>query len=462
MLALISLSSCNEETVDPPSEEAKINKWIYDVMEEVYFWTDQLPTDVEFNNDPNVFFESLLFSGDRFSAIVPDYQALINSLNGIQLEAGYEFVLSGVEGSDEVIAIITYVKENSPAADADLKRGDLITAVNGQNLNQTNFGTLINEVFSNHSIRYMRYEEESEQFVSQPEQALSVVQISENPIYLDSIYTFGANTIGYFAYNFFSNGENSNYDGNVREIFGSFKSAGVTDLILDLRYNSGGSINSATNLASLIAPGVNSNDVFYLNQWNDLYQDFWSAQANGEAQLKGFFTNVMNSIGNQIGLRVYILTGSRTASASELMINGLDAYMDVVIIGQKTIGKNVGSIPIEDTDNPDNAYGLLPIVIKIANKDGFSDYGDGFIPQGDNLINEFSMLPLAPIGDIDEPLFARAISLITGIQTIAQNRSRSSAYRSSELLGSSTDRHLRSNRMVLEKMSLDNLKGIDQ
>jgi len=444
------LFSCDEEEPEPQTEEATINNWIYDVMEEVYFWTDELPTNANYDQDPSVFFESLIFSDDRFSVIVPDYNQLINSLNGITLEAGYEFVLSAVQNSDDVIAIITYVKANSPAATASLRRGDIITHINGQLLTQNNFQLLLGEISDEHSIRYRRYNPETDQFDQQAGITLSVIQLSEDPIFLDSVYTIGSNKIGYLVYNFFSNGDGSNFDAQVRDVFGKFKSENITDLVLDLRYNSGGSINSATNLASLIAPGVTNNDVFYLNQWNDLYQNFWENDENGESQLKGFFFNVDNSVGNQISSKVYILTGSRTASASELMINGLDAYMDVTIIGGQTVGKNVGSIPIEDTDNAENDYGMLPIVIKIANKDGFSDYGDGFIPLGNNDINEFNTVPLLPFGQVEDPLLARAIELITGAPTSAKRTAGSLAYLPTEVLGHSTDRHIRSNRMILE------------
>jgi carboxyl-terminal processing protease len=59
------------------------------------------------------------------------------------------------------------------------------------------------------------------------------------------------------------------------------------------------------------------------------------------------------------GNRVYVITSSRTASASELIINGLKPYMDVFLVGGLTFGKNVGSVPIEDEENPNNKYGLL-------------------------------------------------------------------------------------------------------
>jgi len=446
------LLSCNDEndSIEPsePSENFTINEWVLDVMDEVYFWTDEIPENVDLEENPSVFFESLLFSGDRFSVIVSDYQELINSLNGIELEAGYEFILAGTQGSDEVVAIVTYVKNNSPAQTAGLKRGDLISHVNGQLMTESNFSTVINQIFSDHSVIFRRFNESSGNFEDQPETELSVVTLSENPIFLDSVYTIGTKKVGYLVYNFFSNGGDQNFDQQVIDVFSGFKSKGVSDFVLDLRYNGGGSVSSATNLASHLAPGVTSNDVFYLNQWNDLYQAFWESEENGEQQLKGFFTDVANNIGNDISSNLYILTSSQTASASELMINGLDAYMNVVIIGEQTTGKNVGSIAIEDNENPDNDYGLLPIVIKIANKDGFSDYADGFTPLGDNRINEFQFLPLEPFGDTGDPLLGRALNLISGNSggRIAVEKSSPNI----KLLETSASRHLRTNKSIVD------------
>jgi len=447
---LISCSDDDDNQSIEPSEESLINDWVYDVMDEVYFWTDQMPIrdNVNFDENPSVFFESLLFSGDRFSVIVADYEELLNSLNGIELEAGYEFILAGTQDSDEVVAIITYVKNNSPAQNAGLQRGDLISHVNGQLMTQSNFSSVINEVFSDHSVSYRRFNESNGSFEDQPEVSLSVVQISENPIFLDSVYTVGSNKIGYLVYNFFSDGDGSGFDNQVREIFGKFKSQNITDLVLDLRYNSGGSVNSATNLASHIAPGVTSNDVFYLNQWNDLLQSFLESEPDGDTQLTGYFNDVVNNVGNDISSNLYILTSNQTASASELMINGLDAYMNVTIIGESTTGKNVGSIAIDDDENPDNDYGLLPIVFQIANKDGFADYADGFTPLGENRINEFQLLPLEPFGDVEDPLLSRAIELITGSPD--SGRKSNQEVQNIIELGSSFERHLRSNKMIIE------------
>jgi C-terminal processing protease CtpA/Prc len=111
------------------------------------------------------------------------------------------------------------------------------------------------------------------------------------------------------------------------------------------------------------------------------------------------------------GNKVYILTSSRTASASELIINGLKPYMDIFIIGDKTTGKNVGSIALEDEKNPSNKYGLLPIVSQSFNSLDQSDYSTGFVP---NITLKESSERLRQLGDTKELLLRTAISQITG------------------------------------------------
>ena len=116
-----------------------------------------------------------------------------------------------------------------------------------------------------------------------------------------------------------------------------------------------------------------------------------------------------NNIGNQIQ-RVFILTSQNTASASELIINNLKPYMDVIIIGEHTYGKNVGSHTITDI-NKRYPFGLQPITFKIVNALGDSDYGttEGFTP--DYLIND-NLFPYFQFGDPNETYLKTALTVI--------------------------------------------------
>lgn len=448
LVLFISLStiSCNNDDDPISNSDTKINSWIYEVMKDVYYWTDFIPTPVNRDQPPADFFESLRYPKDHFSALFPNFQELINALNGIHKEAGYEFVLSRISlESNDVIGIVTYIKPNSPAHNAGLKRGDMIEKINGKFINMSNYGVLMDELSYNHALTVARSTEESD-FEIQPDIALNVVALQENPNFLDTVYTIEGQKVAYFVYNFFAEGINDKrYNDQMDAIFADFKSKGVTDLILDLRYNSGGSVSAATNLASLIGDNVGPDKVFYENKWNASYQNYIENLEDGEEILRQKFKNKSENIGNLIGGRVYVLTGSRTASASELIINGLMPYMDVFMLGDTTVGKNVGSIAIEDEKNEANDYGMLPIVFKIYNSEGFSEYGDGFEP--DIFVNELE-LPMRQLGDIEEKLLASALAIIKNKGNIVSRRQESLSTGLKPLV-SSIDKKARTNRTIL-------------
>lgn len=453
--------SCKDDEIDPITEQSDnpdvaINDWIYNIMDEVYYWTEQMPSTVNKEQDPLEYYEALLNRpDDRFSHIVPSYQDLINSLNGISKESGYEFSLFKVSGSEtDVIATITYVKANSPAASAGLKRGDVIHKINGQTITMSNYREMIKKTGSDHSIHYRRYDKEAEDYVEQDELSLHAVELAENPNFLDTVYNVAGNKVGYYVYNFFSpGGDQKEYDKEMDQIILDFKNKGVTELILDLRYNSGGAISSATNLGSLVGRDVNESKVFYENRWNKLYQEYWEDQPNGDDRLRGKFINKTDKIGDMLGSgRVYVLVGSRSASASELIISGLKPYMDVYLIGDKTVGKNVGSVPFEDKENAENDYGILPIVFQIYNSDGFSEYSEGFIPNDE--VEDFT-LPLKQLGDVEEPLLARALEVISG-SGARMKPDVETDIRVLEQLGSSLDAKVRTNRLIYDLPLEDN------
>ncbi len=450
-MLLVSLSACEKEDTIDPKSKAYINGWIEDVMQEVYYWEDELPANPDNSLDPTDFFYSLLSDEDRFSYITPDYQGLINSLSGVNTSAGYEYaIFLADEGSNDVIFIVEYIIPNTPASKAGLQRGDVISKVNGTQITVDNYRSVINATSTQHTVDYGRYNLSTEQVEPQPTITLSTQVVSEDPNYLDSVYTVDGQKIGYYVYNFFSPGVGNStaYDQQMNNIIAGFKADGVNNLILDLRYNGGGSVSSSVNLASLIGAGVSSSDLFFTQQWNDLYMDYFAGLSDGDEYTMANFVEKSSNIGSQLnGNTAYILTGSGSASASELVINGLKPYMNVVLVGDTTVGKNVGSVPIEDTNQPGNTYGLLPIVFKIFNSNGNSDYGNGFKP--DYLVNDYQF-PMYKLGDTRENLLGFTIQLITGSARLAQTESRTIT---GKQLGSSQQRKANYGRTILDENS---------
>ncbi|MDD4010234.1 MAG: S41 family peptidase, partial [Fermentimonas sp.] len=130
--------------------------------------------------------------------------------------------------------------------------------------------------------------------------------------------------------------------------------------------------------------------------------------------------------------RLYVLTSGWTASASEFIINGLKPYMDVILIGETTYGKNVGSITLYEENDPKNKWGMQPIVVKFANSLGFSDFTAGFAPNYE--VDEFENLYLYEFGDSNDPLLGTALSNITGKTSFTRSASAiSTPFRSEQI-----------------------------
>ncbi|GHT53049.1 peptidase S41 [Bacteroidia bacterium] len=416
--SLTLFSSCEEH--DFIDEEIRrnqnVNDWILENMEAWYLWSDNLPVKTDKNLEPGEYFESLLYRGDRFSWIQENFIELLESLSGVQLEAGYDFTL-GRSDDNSLVGLINYVKPNSPASQAGLNRGDFFVTINGAQLS-TNNDDLLNALSANHTLGIITQN-------TIREVSLSVVKYEENPIFLDTVYEISNKKIGYLIYNFFAqdNGNNSlAYVKELNQVFGKFQEQSINELILDLRYNSGGAMSTSVALSSMIANRPSS-DLFGKEEYNSLL-DSYLRETGGANYNKTFFQDQIEKYdGNGIVLervamnkltglnRIYVLTSNRTASASELVINGLQPYMNVVLIGTTTVGKNVGSVTLYEKDpqkQKNNTWGMQPIVVKLMNADNSSDYSNGFLP--DVKVVEYQELPLfLPLGDTEEVMLRTAL-----------------------------------------------------
>ncbi len=203
------------------------------------------------------------------------------------------------------------------------------------------------------------------------------------------------------------------------------KAQGITDLVLDLRYNRGGFVSSAILLSSMIY-GTNTNDLFLRRIYNPKLQEVYNSSAEDNFRDKTSNGTTLNSLNLN---RVYVLTTNRSASASELIINGLDPYVDVIQVGTTTTGKNEFSVTLVDDPNrdglpfvytaaresfinPKNSWAIQAIIGRVENAVGFSDYTTGFTPE---IELAEDVLNLGILGDLNEPLLARAIEDITGV-----------------------------------------------
>jgi C-terminal processing protease CtpA/Prc len=248
---------------------------------------------------------------------------------------------------------------------------------------------------------------------------MTAVTMQENPIQLDTVLSIESHKIGYLVYN----GFNSLFDIQLNDVFKKFKDAGITSLVLDLRYNGGGSVQTAKYLASMIY-GTATSEVFLKSHYNSGFQDYIVRKEGASSLIENFTDKIAKTATtpatpiNTLNLKkLYVLTSDNTASASELLINGLKPYMQIFNVGINTAGKYVGSFTIKDWDqngnvNPNNTWAMQPIVVKIANANGVSDYVNGLTPD---YLAEEDIANLLPFGDQNETLLRIALYNIKGI-----------------------------------------------
>jgi C-terminal processing protease CtpA/Prc len=424
---VLSMAACKkaDDSVTPQASTTTstnanetVNDWILSNMQDLYYWNDKIPANPDKTLSPDLFFDSLLNkydattnpTGDRFSWIEQSGTALQAELSGETTTTGMEYNLYlRSSGSDGVIAQVLYVLPGSPAEKAGIKRGDIISKVNGQLLTRTNYSDLL---FSGTTYTFGLAQVSNQTLVDTDQtRTVTATVFQENPVFLDSIYTVGSKKIGYLVYNQFVPGANNStaneYDAQVDAVFSNFKANGVNELILDLRYNPGGYTSSSANLASLIGKGISSSKLYFREEWNSTITPALQKEYGSSFFVQNFLDKAQN-IGSNLS-RVYVLTTDHTASASELIINGLRPYMTVTTIGTTTYGKNVGSITITD-DTGKIAWGMQPIVFRSYNTSGQSDYATGFTPS----IEVEEPINLLPLGNTSEPLLSAAIGQITG------------------------------------------------
>jgi C-terminal processing protease CtpA/Prc len=421
-----------EEIEEPENNYKEVNAWILENMQIYYLWNNQIPSTIDNTLFPADYFEKLLYKNDRFSWIQEDFVELLNSLSGVSTEAGYDYNLYLIDDSN-IIAGITYIKPGTPAENVGLKRGDYFLKINGTQMTLDNYSSLIGQTSKPHTLGISIFSEEGKITSNTKTVSLEVIEnYAENPILLDTIYNISGKNIGYFVYNFFArdNGDGSvEYEKELNNIFAKFKSEQIDELIVDLRYNGGGAVSTTQSLASMISQQKTS-DVFCYFQYNSLLHEYFSGQDADFNKL--YFVNTIDREDNsgrivervsintlsELSTVYFIVTGN-SASASELLINGLTPYMNVVLVGETTYGKNVGSFTIYEEDvekQKTNKWGMQPIVVKMANANEFSDFGNGFTP--DIEVSEIDEgLILKQLGDTDEVLLKTTLNLILGTRT---------------------------------------------
>jgi len=418
LFLLLIVAACKEKTYEPFTSDAEVNHWIYDQMKLWYYWEDKLPANPDYQLSPDSFFNSLLYTfdagqrpdGDRFSWIQNNVDELTSSLSGETVTLGLEYRITASATVGRTFGTVLYTLPGSPSDVAGLKRGDIFTQINGTDVTSSNYRTLLSGT-GEKKFTVAKYNAASNTFDSIATAAATPVRFQEDPVHFYTVKTIGGKKIAYLVYHQFypsSNGtSDKKYDKKLESVFEDFRKQQVSELILDLRYNSGGYVSSAIHLASLIARSVTDQNIFAIKEYNPEITRVLKKKY-GAGYFEDHFSRKEQNIGSLID-RVYVLTSRRTASASELLINGLTPYMPVKVVGETTLGKNVGSVTLSD-DKKRTKWGLQPIVSKSFNSLKMSEYTAGFEPDYPTAEGIW----IYPYGDEQDPLLQAAISAITG------------------------------------------------
>ena len=369
LFATMCLIGCGEDRTYEYLELTQENQWIFQKMQEVYLWNDSIkkPNRQSFFSKSNTFFTSLLEKKDKYSHFTDSATNTNYGINYTVLRDPLNIDRS------KYYALVLFVEPGSPAEKAGLKRGNWINKVGKNNISSSNYGYLDRGEATTFNTSNIILDEENMEYTwieADTLQMETATTLSSCGLYLDTIYTQRNHKIGYMVYNSFSQESKEKTSAAIEK----FKQQNITELIVDLRYNNGGSISVASELASMIVSAENAGKTFCKLTHNIL---------NSEQDTVYKYTPA-----NTLSLsKVYIICGTTTRGAAETFISAIQntlGYNNAIVIGEKTVGENIETQSFESPYN----FIINPATAFIDNGEGESMYPEGISPN--YTVNELS------------------------------------------------------------------------
>ncbi|HEX2532230.1 MAG TPA: S41 family peptidase [Chitinophagaceae bacterium] len=398
-LLATSLFSCKKDTdtlapetpVAPPATD-KMKDSVALIARDLYLWYDQIPAgfDPQSYDDPNEIMTAL-----RQYSTEPGFTGPVDRWSFAMDQAAWDDISSGISGDFGLGVFfrqatdlrVKHVEAASPAGRAGIRRGWRIKAINGNTgISSSNTDFVVETVFNSSSTKFTFEKPDG----STSDITLNAATYREQPVVLDTVYSVGGKKAGYFVFNSFL-GDTTQIYNEFNRVFNRFAGAGVTDLIVDLRYNGGGYVSVQSKLANYLVPASGNGGLMMRQQFNNRYSEF-----NEDENFR--------KLGNLNVNRIFFIVSKSTASASELLINNLQPYVDIQVVGPaSTYGKPVGYFPI-----PVGNWYIFPVSFRTVNKSGQGNYFGGIPVNGqaaDGLDKDW--------GDVTESSLASALSYIS-------------------------------------------------
>ncbi len=379
------------------------NQYVHEILKEYYLWYQQVEPVIDYYafNSPEETLDYLRYQSpgpDRFSYITQQstYDSLFNE--GQYLGYGFSF-----ETDNSGRVWVRFVYDDAPAGYAGMQRGDEIVSVNGQAVSSISSSAELEAIIGQSNLNIVLGKADG----STSSIHMQKTTVNINTILHSSIIDNGAIKTGYLVFNSFLETSNAEFE----QVFADFKAKGVNRVILDLRYNSGGRVSVANNLASYLNQVSTSDNLFNRLVFNDKNQS-----RNMDYFLQQFADGLTLD-------KLIVITTGQTCSASEMIINGLNTYLPVKTVGSTTCGKPVGMNGFDFCGKT-----MLPITFKAENRNGEGGYFDGIqadCTASDDIHSSF--------GDTSDPMLSEAIYL-------AENGSCSTSQRAARTQSTSTSR----------------------
>ncbi len=361
------------------------NNWLRSWSNNLYLWYDEIvDVDPVMHPTPRYFDLMKTFattpSGadrDRFHFTYPT--EVWEQLSQSGVSAGYGMALAALARRPPRDYRIAYVEPNSPASRANLSRGARLLAADGASVAYGSAAVLNAAFFPDdagetHEFRIQDLGASEPRTVS-----LTSAIITSDPVQNDRVMETDSGPVGYMVFN----DHIATAERELVDAMTEFERAGIDDLVLDLRYNGGGYLAIASQVAYMIAGPSSAGRTFDELRFNDKHRTFNPVTGRVLAPVPFYNSTVGLSVPSGRALpsldlsRVFVLTSGGTCSASESIMNGLRGIdLEVIQIGTTTCGKPYGFYP---ADNCGTTY--FSIQFQGVNAKGFGDYPDGFSPQ---------------------------------------------------------------------------------